>query len=227
MTAPLIISVRGLSKSFRMGNTEVAVLRGIDLDVPKGEMLSIVGASGVGKSTLLHVIGALDKPTSGQVIYDGRDVFSMSNGELATFRNRNVGFVFQFHHLLPEFSALENVLIPSMIGGVEAKAAKLLAEALLEEVGLSGRLTHRPGELSGGEQQRVAIARALMSEPKVILADEPTGNLDTHTAQSVHELLKKLNRERGLTSIIVTHNEKLAEMGDRTVRMVDGLIVRP
>ena len=227
MTAPLIISVRGLSKSFRMGNTEVAVLRGIDLDIPKGEMLSIVGASGVGKSTLLHVIGALDKPTSGQVIYDGRDVFSMSNGELATFRNRNVGFVFQFHHLLPEFSALENVLIPSMIGGMEPKEAKHRAEALLEEVGLSGRLTHRPGELSGGEQQRVAIARALMSEPKVILADEPTGNLDTHTAQSVHELLKKLNHERGLTSIIVTHNEKLAEMGDRTVRMVDGLIVRP
>ena len=227
MTAPLIISVRGLSKSFRMGNTEVAVLRGIDLDIPKGEMLSIVGASGVGKSTLLHVIGALDKPTSGQVIYDGRDVFSMSNGELATFRNRNVGFVFQFHHLLPEFSALENVLIPSMIGGMEPKEAKQRAEALLEEVGLSGRLTHRPGELSGGEQQRVAIARALMTEPKVILADEPTGNLDTHTAQSVHELLKKLNHEKGLTSIIVTHNEKLAEMGDRTVRMVDGLIFRP
>lgn len=227
MTAPLIISVRGLSKSFRMGNTEVAVLRGIDLDIPKGEMLSIVGASGVGKSTLLHVIGALDKPTSGQVIYDGRDVFSMSNGELATFRNKNVGFVFQFHHLLPEFSALENVLIPSMIGGMEPKEAKQRAEALLEEVGLSGRLTHRPGELSGGEQQRVAIARALMTEPKVILADEPTGNLDTHTAQSVHELLKKLNHEKGLTSVIVTHNEKLAEMGDRTVRMVDGLIFRP
>ncbi|MGC2424397.1 MAG: ABC transporter ATP-binding protein [Nitrospirota bacterium] len=210
-----------------MGNTEVAVLRGIDLDIPKGEMLSIVGASGVGKSTLLHVIGALDKPTSGQVIYDGRDVFSMSNGELATFRNKNVGFVFQFHHLLPEFSALENVLIPSMIGGMEPKEAKQRAEALLEEVGLSGRLTHRPGELSGGEQQRVAIARALMTEPKVILADEPTGNLDTHTAQSVHELLKKLNHEKGLTSVIVTHNEKLAEMGDRTVRMVDGLIFRP
>jgi lipoprotein-releasing system ATP-binding protein len=223
----LIISVRGLTKSFRMGNTEVAVLRGIDLDIPKGEMLSIVGASGVGKSTLLHVIGALDKPTSGQVIYDGKDVFSMSNGELATFRNRNVGFVFQFHHLLPEFSALENVLIPSMIGGMEPKLAKHRAEALLEEVGLSGRLTHRPGELSGGEQQRVAIARALMSEPKVILADEPTGNLDTHTAQSVHELLKRLNHEKGLTSIIVTHNERLAEMGDRTVRMVDGLIFRP
>ena len=223
----MIISVRGLSKSFRMGTTEVAVLRGIDLDIPKGEMLSIVGASGVGKSTLLHVIGALDKPTSGQVIYDGKDVFSMSNGELATFRNKNVGFVFQFHHLLPEFSALENVLIPSMIGGMEPKEAKLRAEALLEEVGLSGRLTHRPGELSGGEQQRVAIARALMSEPKVILADEPTGNLDTHTAQSVHELLKRLNHEKGLTSIIVTHNERLAEMGDRTVRMVDGLIFRP
>jgi lipoprotein-releasing system ATP-binding protein len=223
----LIISVRGLTKSFRMGNTEVAVLRGIDLDIPKGEMLSIVGASGVGKSTLLHVIGALDKPTSGHVIYDGRDVFGMTNGELATFRNRNVGFVFQFHHLLPEFSALENVLIPSMIGGMEPRTAKRRAEALLDEVGLSGRLTHRPGELSGGEQQRVAIARALMSEPKVILADEPTGNLDTHTAQSVHELLKKLNHEKGLTSIIVTHNERLAEMGDRTVRMVDGLIFQP
>ncbi|MHB8174712.1 MAG: ABC transporter ATP-binding protein [Nitrospirota bacterium] len=210
-----------------MGDAEVAVLKGIDLDIPKGEMLSIVGASGVGKSTLLHVIGALDKPTSGQVLYDGRDVFSMSDGELASFRNKNIGFVFQFHHLLPEFSALENVLIPSMIGGIEPGKARNRAEALLDEVGLSGRLMHRPGELSGGEQQRVAIARALMSEPKVILADEPTGNLDTHTAQSVHELLKKLNKEKGLTSIIVTHNEKLAGMGDRIIRMVDGIIYRP
>ncbi len=227
MSAQFIISVHGLLKSFRMGDSEVAVLKGIDLDIPKGEMLSIVGASGVGKSTLLHIIGALDKPTSGQVLYDGRDIFGMPDRELASFRNRNIGFVFQFHHLLPEFSALENVLIPSMIGGIDPKAARLRAEALLEEVGLSGRLSHRPGELSGGEQQRVAIARALMSEPRVMLADEPTGNLDTHTAQSVHELLKKLNRQKGLTSIIVTHNEKLAGMADRTIRMVDGIIYRP
>ena len=227
MSAKFIISVRALLKSFRMGDSEVAVLKGIDLDITKGEMLSIIGASGVGKSTLLHLIGALDKPTSGQVLYDGRDIFGMPDRELASFRNRNIGFVFQFHHLLPEFSALENVLIPSMIGGIEPKAARLRAESLLEEVGLSGRLAHRPGELSGGEQQRVAIARALMSEPRVMLADEPTGNLDTHTAQSVHELLKNLNREKGLTSIIVTHNEKLAGMADRTIRMVDGIIYRP
>ncbi len=227
MSAPFIISVHGLLKSFRMGDSEVSVLKGIDLDIPHGEMLSIVGASGVGKSTLLHVIGALDKPTSGQVLYDDRDIFGMPDRELASFRNKNIGFVFQFHHLLPEFSALENVLIPSMIGGIDPKTARLRAEALLDEVGLSGRLIHRPGELSGGEQQRVAIARALMSEPKVMLADEPTGNLDTHTAQSVHELLKKLNREKGLTSIIVTHNEKLAGMADRTIRMVDGIIYRP
>ena len=227
MSAKFIISVRALLKSFRMGDSEVAVLKGIDLDITKGEMLSIIGASGVGKSTLLHLIGALDKPTSGQVLYDGRDIFGMPDRELASFRNHNIGFVFQFHHLLPEFSALENVLIPSMIGGIEPKAARLRAESLLEEVGLSGRLAHRPGELSGGEQQRVAIARALMSEPRVMLADEPTGNLDTHTAQSVHELLKNLNREKGLTSIIVTHNEKLAGMADRTIRMVDGIIYRP
>ncbi len=227
MSAKFIISVRALLKSFRMGDSEVAVLKGIDLDITKGEMLSIIGASGVGKSTLLHLIGALDKPTSGQVLYGGRDIFGMPDRELASFRNRNIGFVFQFHHLLPEFSALENVLIPSMIGGIEPKAARLRAESLLEEVGLSGRLAHRPGELSGGEQQRVAIARALMSEPRVMLADEPTGNLDTHTAQSVHELLKNLNREKGLTSIIVTHNEKLAGMADRTIRMVDGIIYRP
>ena len=201
------------------------MLRGIDLDIMKGEMLSVVGASGVGKSTLLHIIGGLDRPSAGTVLYEGRDVFRMDEAEIASFRNRNIGFVFQFHHLLPEFSARENVLLPAMINGSDTKAAGMRADRLLEDVGLGARGTHRPGELSGGEQQRVAIARALMVEPSVILADEPTGNLDTHTAESVHELLADLNKKMGLTFIIVTHNEKLAMRTDRTIRMVDGMVV--
>jgi len=225
MPAEPIVSVRGLEKVYRAGSSEVHVLRGIDLDIMKGEMLSVVGASGVGKSTLLHIIGGLDRPSAGTVLYEGRDVFRMDEAEIASFRNRNIGFVFQFHHLLPEFSARENVLLPAMINGSDTKAAGMRADRLLEDVGLGARGTHRPGELSGGEQQRVAIARALMVEPSVILADEPTGNLDTHTAESVHELLADLNKKMGLTFIIVTHNEKLAMRTDRTIRMVDGMVV--
>ena len=220
-----IVSVRGLHKRFRAGESEVHVLRGIDLDIMEGEMLSVVGSSGVGKSTLLHVIGGLDRPTSGTVHYKGRDVFRMDDTAVAAFRNRSIGFVFQFHHLLPEFSALENVLMPAMINGMEKGAAVARAKSLLSEVGLSERGSHRPGELSGGEQQRVAIARALMVGPDIVLADEPTGNLDTHTAESVHELLVDLNRRMGLTFVIVTHNERLSMRADRTIRMVDGLIV--
>jgi lipoprotein-releasing system ATP-binding protein len=220
-----LISVRGLKKTFRIDSVEVKVLKGIDLDIQQGEVMYVVGASGVGKSTLLHILGALDRPSAGEVYFDGKDVFNMGEAALASFRNLNIGFVFQFHHLLPEFSALENVLIPAMIQGIKPAEADERARMLLGEVGLSGRLAHRPGELSGGEQQRVAIARALMAEPRALLADEPTGNLDTATAESVHELLLTLNREKGLTLVIVTHNEKLAARSDRTIRMVDGLIV--
>jgi len=224
MPEDTIVRVRGLRKSFVSGRSEIDVVRGIDLDIRRGEMLSVVGASGVGKSTLLHIIGALDRPSSGTVHYGDRDIFGMGDNELALFRNANVGFVFQFHHLLPEFTALENVLIPSMIKGEDPALAERRARTLFDEVGLSDRWSHRPGELSGGEQQRVAIARALMVEPAVVLADEPTGNLDTHTAESVHELLTRLNSGKGITFVIVTHNEKLAGRTDRTVRMVDGLI---
>jgi len=219
------ISVRGLKKSFRMGPAEIDILRGIDLDIKRGEVLSVVGESGVGKSTLLHIIGTLDRPTKGGVSYSGRDVFVMKDDELSRFRNENVGFVFQFHHLLPEFTALENVQMPGRINGLAKDVSRKKAEQLLGEVGLGGRLNHRPGELSGGEQQRVAIARALMLSPSVILADEPTGNLDTHTADSVHALLLDINKRFGLTFVIVTHNEKLAAQTDRVIRMVDGMVV--
>ena len=225
MEGSVIISARGLKKSFRMGQAEIDILKGIDLDIKKGEVVSIVGASGVGKSTFLHILGTLDRPTEGRVLYGTEDVFRLDDNSLAAFRNKEVGFVFQFHHLLPEFTALENVLIPSMITAGDPGRARRRAVGLLEEVGLGERFKHRPGELSGGEQQRVAIARALMAEPSVILADEPTGNLDTHTAESVHELLLKINEEKGVTFVIVTHNEKLAMQADRTVKMVDGLIV--
>ena len=225
MAVEPIVSVKGLKKTFAFGSSGVDVLRGVDIDISAGEMLSIVGASGVGKSTLLHIIGALDRPSSGKVYYGGRDIFGMGDRELAVFRNSHVGFVFQFHHLLPEFTALENVMMPSIIKGTPKGDAAARATSLLADVGLSGRAGHRPGELSGGEQQRVAIARALMVEPAVILADEPTGNLDTHTAESVHSLLSGLNRERGITFVIVTHNERLAMQTGRTIRMVDGLVV--
>ncbi len=224
MSSPLI-EVVGLQKSYGSGSARVEVLRGIDLSVQAGESVALVGASGAGKSTLLHLLGALDRPTAGVVRFGGEDIFRQNDQQLASFRNRSIGFVFQFHHLLPEFTALENVLMPAMINGTARGTAEKRALALLDEVGLSGRVVHRPGELSGGEQQRVAIARALMVEPAIVLADEPTGNLDTQTAESVHELMRSLNREKGLTLVVVTHNEKLACRADRIIRMVDGLIV--
>jgi lipoprotein-releasing system ATP-binding protein len=204
----------------------LTVLDGIDLDIPSGEMIAIVGASGVGKSTFLHILGGLDHPTAGTVRYRDTDLFALDSDRIARFRNEHVGFVFQFHHLLPEFSALENVMMPALIRGTERAHAAEAAARILEDVGLGARTSHRPGELSGGEQQRVAVARALMLNPDVVLADEPTGNLDAHTGEAVHEMLKKINRERGLTFVIVTHNEKLAVRADRIMRMTEGKLIR-
>jgi lipoprotein-releasing system ATP-binding protein len=204
------------------GPVELPVLDGIDLDIRAGEMLAVVGASGVGKSTLLHILGALDRPTSGKVYYGDVDVFGLDNGKLSRFRNERVGFVFQFHHLLPEFSALENVMLPALIRRMDREKAAAAAERILSDVGLGARVHHRPGELSGGEQQRVAVARALMLKPDVVLADEPTGNLDTHTGESVHDLLLEINKQQGITFVIVTHNDKLALRADRVLRMAEG-----
>ena len=200
------------------------MLAGVDLDVRKGEMLAIVGASGVGKSTFLHIVGGLERPTSGSVQYGDVDVYTMPPVRFARLRIERVGFVFQFHHLLPEFTALENVLLPCFIRDWDRKRAEGTATSLLASVGLGGRLHHRPGELSGGEQQRVAVARALVLGPDVVLADEPTGNLDAHTGEAVHDLLQKLNQETGTTFIIVTHNDKLARRADRVLRMSEGLL---
>lgn len=204
------------------GSEELHVLEGIDLDIEQGEMLAIVGASGVGKSTFLHIIGGLDRPTSGKVLYGDLDVFGLNNDRIAQFRNERVGFVFQFHHLLPEFSALENVMMPALIRRISREDAARTAADILKEVGLGARLHHRPGELSGGEQQRVAVARALMLHPDVVLADEPTGNLDAHTGEAVHQLLQDINKQKGVTFVIVTHNDKLAIRADRVLRMTEG-----
>jgi len=202
------------------------VLKGINLEIFKGEIIAIVGDSGVGKSTFLHILGALDRPTSGKVFYDDLDIFQQGDDALAEFRNRKIGFIFQFHHLLPEFTALENTMMPALIQGMNLNDASNKAKGLLKEVGLGDRLFHRPGELSGGEQQRVAVARALMVGPSVILADEPTGNLDTKTGEAVYKLLKNLNREKGITLVVVTHNERLTYHCDRVARMVDGRVER-
>jgi lipoprotein-releasing system ATP-binding protein len=221
---PLVL-VQGLSKSFaHMGNT-LEVLKGIDLEIRPGEILSIVGASGAGKSTLLHCIGTLDLPTAGQIRLDGVELTTLPAAKLAQVRNRTIGFVFQFHHLLPEFSALENVMLPGLIRGDSRKQMDKRARELLGEVGLSHRLTHRPGELSGGEQQRVAIARALALEPKLLLADEPTGNLDSATSDAIHDLFFAINHEHQTTIVVVTHNPSFAERMPRVVEMRDGRIV--
>lgn len=217
-----LVRVEQLFKSYGNGAKRVEVLRGINLTLSEGERIAIVGASGVGKTTLLHILGTLDRPTSGKVFYGGRDVFTQSEKELALFRNREIGFVFQFHHLLPEFTALENTMMPCLIREMSKKEAAARAESILSLVGLKHRLPHKPGELSGGEQQRVAVARALVLEPEVLLADEPTGNLDTKTGEAVFELLQELNRIKGVTLIVVTHNLKLAAGMSRQVHLVDG-----
>ncbi|HLC16734.1 MAG TPA: ABC transporter ATP-binding protein [Thermodesulfovibrionia bacterium] len=220
----VLIQVRNLKKSYISGSTEISVLNGIDLNIQAAEMVAVMGPSGVGKSTLLHILGALDRPGSGEVLYEDKDIFSLKSDGLAGFRNKTIGFVFQFHHLLPEFTALENTIMPALIAGQTMEEAKKKGMQLLEQVGLSKRIAHRPGELSGGEQQRVAIARALILGPRVVIADEPTGNLDTHTGNEIFKLLQDLNKN-GITFLMATHNEDMASKCGKIIRMLDGKIL--
>lgn len=217
-----MIDVIDLHKSFVMADKALPILRGVSFSIKAGELLTIVGASGAGKSTLLHILGALDRPTAGRVLFDGEDLFSRSEQALGTFRNGTVGFVFQFHHLLQEFTALENTMMPGLIQRLNRKKMEADAREILAAVGLADRFSHKPGQLSGGEQQRVAIARALILRPRLVLADEPTGNLDRATGDAVFGILQKLNREWGITFVLVTHNEHLVMQADRTMRLVDG-----
>ncbi|MEE1223584.1 MAG: ABC transporter ATP-binding protein [Bacteroidaceae bacterium] len=216
-----MIKLRGITKSF----DHLQVLRGIDLDIEAGQVVSIVGPSGAGKTTLLQIMGTLDRPDAGTIEIDGTDVSAMKQGKLAEFRNKKIGFVFQFHQLLPEFTALENVMIPAFIAGTDRKQARERAEELLAFMGLSGRADHKPNELSGGEKQRVAVARALVNRPAVVMADEPSGSLDTHNKQELHKLFFDLRDKFGQTFVIVTHDEHLADLCDRTIHMQDGVIV--
>lgn len=221
-----MLKVEGVTKTFTSGTEELHVLRGIDMDVRRGEIVAIVGPSGVGKSTLLHIMGALDHPTSGSVFIDSTDVFALPEVERAGFRNRTVGFVFQFHHLMRELTALENVMMPCLIAGMNGAAARARAHEILEQVHLAPRAHHRPGELSGGEEQRVAVARALVNDPSVILADEPSGNLDRTGGKELHDLIWRLREELGQTFVIVTHNPELYERADRVVELREGTTVR-
>lgn len=222
-----MISITDLHKSFPMGDHVLPVLKGINLSIARGDLIAIIGASGAGKSTLLHIMGLLDYPTKGTVQFEGQDLFKLTETSQAEFRNRRIGFVFQFHHLLPEFTALENACIPALIQRRGPEEIKDEAVAILKEVGLGARLQHKPGELSGGEQQRVAVARALLQKPDLVLADEPTGNLDTHTGDALFDLMRELNKARGTTFVIVTHNDKLSAQADRIVHMQDGQILSP
>ncbi len=222
--AEFILQVKGLYKHFGSGERRVDVLRGIDLTLEGQESIAVVGASGVGKSTLLHILGTLERPSDGEVTYEGVNVFDFQEQQLAAYRNRTIGFVFQFHHLLSEFTALENCMLPALIGRKNKKESKERAEFVLDLVGLNHRLQHRVGELSGGEQQRVAVARALVLNPKVFLADEPTGNLDTNSSRNIHELLLSLNQEQNVSLVVVTHNMELAGMMQRQLQMKDGLL---
>ena len=219
---PAAIKAEGLTRIYDSGGSRVVVFEGLRMEVAAAEMVAIVGPSGAGKSTLLHLLGGLDRPTSGVVNVAEFDIAKLSDVDLARFRNREIGFIFQFHHLLPEFSAVENIMMPLLISRSSSRAARERALSLLEAVGLGDRATHRPGELSGGEQARVALARALVARPRLLLADEPTGDLDSKTSESIHTLLKEVHRSQRLTSIIVTHNERLASICDRVLHLEDG-----
>ncbi|HOJ51965.1 MAG TPA: ABC transporter ATP-binding protein [Syntrophales bacterium] len=224
MNGEAFIEVKNLKKTFIKDGAQIEVLKGIDLLITRGESIAIVGASGAGKSTLLHIMGTLDRPSSGTVMVKGKDVFTWNEKDLALFRNRTIGFVFQFHNLMPEFSTLENVMLPALIGGISRGEAKRRATEILKDLGLKDRLHHKPGELSGGEQQRVAVARAMVMEPEIILADEPTGNLDTETGKRIEDILVNLNQEKKITLILVTHNPRLADRMSRMVGLQDGKI---
>jgi lipoprotein-releasing system ATP-binding protein len=217
-----LLSVRDLHKSFTEGASEIRVLQGVDLELAEGERVAVVGESGVGKSTLLHIIGTLDRPTGGAVLYRGQPLPLGNDAALSEFRNREIGFIFQFHYLLPDFTALENVMFPALIQGVTAGAAKLRAEMLLELVGLKDRISHRPGKLSGGEQQRVAVARSVILQPKLVLADEPTGSLDLRIGEEVQQLLFQLNQDHGIAMVVATHNQEFARKIGRQVRLKAG-----
>jgi lipoprotein-releasing system ATP-binding protein len=219
------ISIRNLHKSFNSSGNRIDILKNINTDLKVGETLAVVGPSGIGKSTLLHILGTLDRPDKGKILFKGEDVFKFDDAKLALFRNKSVGFVFQFHHLLPEFSALENAMMPALINGFGRSQAARAAEKILIRVGLQERLSHRVVKLSGGEQQRVALARALVLKPDILLADEPTGNLDKKNSEQVHDLLWELNRELGMTLVVVTHNMELANFMARRVTIVDGQLV--
>jgi lipoprotein-releasing system ATP-binding protein len=221
-----LIQARNLFKTFISNGNRVEVLDGVELDILAGDSLAIVGPSGVGKSTLLHIIGTLERPTAGELFWYGEDVFALNDEQLAAFRNRKIGFVFQFHHLLPEFNALENVMLPGLIARLPKSESLDRAEDILVQVGLKDRLQHRVGALSGGEQQRVAVARALVMEPDVLLADEPTGNLDPRIGRQIHELLISLNQEKGLTTVVVTHNLELADLLSYQITIKDGKVIR-
>lgn len=225
MSKPIILQCQQLTKRYKQGELDVDVLKGIDLKIEAGKRVAIMGSSGSGKSTLLHLLGGLEKPTSGEVILDGVNLNTVSASKLSQLRNRSLGFIYQFHHLLGEFTVLENVAMPLLIGGESVKIAKQRAETLLKRVGLGHRIIHKPGELSGGERQRAAVARALINQPKCVLADEPTGNLDSKTAEQIYQLMLELNQELNISFLVVTHDPILAQRMDHVLHMADGLMV--
>lgn len=225
MSNSIILEARQLTKRYTQGTIDVEVLKGVDVQIQAGERVAIMGASGSGKSTLMHLLGGLEKPTSGSVLLDGHDLNKISTARLCQLRNSGLGFIYQFHHLLGEFTVLENVAMPLLIGACDIKTAQQRAKTLLNRVGLGHRIEHKPGELSGGERQRAAIARALINNPKCILADEPTGNLDSKTAEQVYQLMLELNRELSVSFLVVTHDPDLASRMDRVLHMEDGLFV--